>query len=65
MGRCVGQWFAIHFSVRSLVVLTLLGGSIWLAAIDPSYRSRFADLAYFGVGGYFGQLVPKRNKTDN
>jgi hypothetical protein len=52
----------INFSVRSLVVLTLLGGSIWLAAIDPSYRSRFADLAYFGVGGYFGQLVPKRKE---
>lgn len=62
MGRCIGQWMLINFSVRSLVVLILLGGSIWLAAIDPSYRSRFADLAYFGVGGYFGQLVPKRKE---
>jgi hypothetical protein len=58
----VKQWFAHNFSVRSLVVLVLLGGSIWLAAIDPNYRSRFADLAYFGVGGYFGQLVPKQKE---
>jgi hypothetical protein len=56
------DWFNHNFSVRSLVVLTLLGGSIWLAAIDPPYRSRFADLAYFGVGGYFGQLVPRRKE---
>ncbi|MCU0533240.1 MAG: hypothetical protein MUD14_05005 [Hydrococcus sp. Prado102] len=56
------DWFNQNFSVRSLVVLILLGGSIWLAAIDPQYRSRFADLAYFGVGGYFGQLVPRRKE---
>jgi hypothetical protein len=56
------DWFHQNFSVRSLVVLTLISGSIWLAAIDPSYRSRFADLAYFGVGGYFGQLVPRRKQ---
>jgi hypothetical protein len=55
------DWFNQNFSVRSLVVLTLISGSIWIA-IYPSYRSRFADLAYFGVGGYFGQLVPKRKK---
>ncbi|NJM88378.1 MAG: hypothetical protein HC847_15635 [Hydrococcus sp. RU_2_2] len=56
------DWFNHNFSVRSLVVLTLISGSIWLAAIDNSDRSRFADLAYFGVGGYFGQLVPRRKE---
>ncbi|NJM88751.1 MAG: hypothetical protein HC847_17895 [Hydrococcus sp. RU_2_2] len=56
------DWFHQNFSVRSLVVLVLISGSIWLAAIDPSYRARFADLAYFGVGGYFGQLVPRRKE---
>jgi hypothetical protein len=56
------DWFNHNFSVRSLVVLTLLGGSIYLAAIDPKYRSQFSYLAATGVGGYLGQLIPKQKE---
>lgn len=54
------DWFNQHFSVRSIVVLTLLGGSIYLAAIDEKYRSQFSHLASVGIGGYLGQLIPRR-----
>lgn len=46
-------------SVRSIVVLTLVFGALYLAIIDAAYRPFFADLAKFGLGGYFAQLIPK------
>jgi hypothetical protein len=55
----MGQWFAMNFSVRSIVILVLLGGSVYLAVVDESYRSPFADLCKIGLGGYLGQLVPR------
>jgi hypothetical protein len=54
--------FLNSFSVRSLVILSLLGGSIYLAVVDNSYRPAFSDLCKIGLGGYLGQLIPKERK---
>ncbi|MGL5872851.1 MAG: hypothetical protein ACRC2R_10870 [Xenococcaceae cyanobacterium] len=57
--KYLGAWLINSFSVRSLVVLMLLGGSCYLAVVDESYRPQFADLAKIGLGGYLGQLLPR------
>jgi hypothetical protein len=51
-----------NFSVRSLVVVCLLSGSLYLAIADINYRPSFADLAKVGLGGYLGQLVPRKGE---
>lgn len=51
-----------RFTTRSFVVLILVSGVLYLAIVDPSFRSVFGDLAKVGVGGYLGQLVPRDNK---
>ena len=45
--------------VRSLIALTLVGGSVALAVIDPNYRGTFSQLAQIGLAGYFGLSVPE------
>jgi hypothetical protein len=54
--------FLRHFSVRSIVILGLLGGSMYLAIKHEEYRSQFADLAKVGLGGYLGQLIPREKE---
>lgn len=54
------NWFIHNFSVRSIVVLLLVGGSIYLSIIDPEYRPFLADLSKIGLGGYLGQLMPRK-----
>jgi hypothetical protein len=54
--------FLRHFSVRSIVILALLGGSIYLAVQHEEYRPNFADLAKVGLGGYLGQLIPRERE---
>lgn len=51
-----------RFNTRSLVVLILVCGVLYLALIDPSFREVFGDLAKIGVGGYLGQLIPREGK---
>ena len=53
-------WLLANVSVRSVVVLSFVWGAIYLAAVDESFRPRFADLVYVAVGGYLGQLMPKQ-----
>lgn len=50
-----------RFNTRSLVVLILVGGVLYLAVVDRSFRNVFGDLAKIGIGGYLGQLVPRKN----
>lgn len=57
------KYFLSRFSTRSLVVLVLVGGTLYLAITDPAFRGVFADLAKVGVGGYLGQLVPREDKS--
>lgn len=47
-------------SVRSVVVLLLVSGSLAMAVIDKNFRPAFADLVKIGVGGYLAQLIPKQ-----
>lgn len=54
--------FLHHFSVRSIVILGLLAGSLYLAIRYEEYRSQFADLAKVGLGGYLGQLIPRERE---
>ncbi len=51
-----------RLTTRSLVILILVCGVLYLAIADESFRPIFGDLAKVGIGGYFGQLVPKENK---
>ena len=51
-----------QFNTRSLIVLILVCGVLYLALIDPSFRIVFGDLAKVGVGGYLGQLIPRDDK---
>jgi hypothetical protein len=48
-----------RIGVRDMVVLLLVAGSLYLAIVDPSTRSKFADLVQIGIGGYLAQLIPK------
>lgn len=52
--------FADRISTRSLVVLLLVSAAAGLAVIDPAFRPSFGDLAKVGVGGYLGQLFPRK-----
>ncbi|MEM8777779.1 MAG: hypothetical protein AAGF26_02675 [Cyanobacteria bacterium P01_G01_bin.49] len=56
----MNNWLIHNFSVRSIVVLTLVFGSVGLAIADSEYRPFLADLCQVGLGGYLGQLVPKK-----
>lgn len=56
------KYFLSRFSTRSLVVLILVGGTLYLAVTQPSFRGVFGDLAKVGVGGYLGQLVPREKE---
>lgn len=47
-------------SLRSMVVLVLVFGTLYLAITDQTFRPTFGDLAKVGVGGYLGQLIPKK-----
>lgn len=51
-----------RFSTRSVVILILVAGSLALAIADPAYRPLFSDFAKIGLGGYLGQLIPKRDR---
>lgn len=53
------KYFLSRLSTRSVVVLVLVSGTLYLAITDPAFRGVFADLAKIGVGGYLGQLVPR------
>lgn len=48
-----------RFNTRSFVILILVGGVLYLAIVDRSFRVVFGDLAKIGIGGYLGQLIPK------
>lgn len=50
-------------TVRSIVIILLVTGMFILAFLDPQFRPAFADLAKVGIGGYFGQIVPRRVPT--
>lgn len=56
------KYFLSRFSTRSLVVLVLVGGTLYLAITDPTFRDVFGDLAKIGIGGYLGQLVPREKE---
>lgn len=51
-----------RLKTRSLIVFLLVLGVFILALIDETGTSRegFVQLALVGVGGYLGQLIPKR-----
>lgn len=44
--------------VKALVILALVGASIYLSSIDKDYREHLSNLAFMAVGGYLGQLIP-------
>jgi len=48
-----------YLNTRSFVVLILVGGVLYLAIVDRSFRPVFGDLAKIGIGGYLGQLIPR------
>lgn len=52
-----------RFNTRSFVILVLVGGTLYLAVVDRSFRVTFGDLAKIGIGGYLGQLVPNRDSN--
>jgi hypothetical protein len=49
----------------SAVVILLVGGSMFLAAVDKDYRASFADLAKVGLSGYMGWMMPKEAKRED
>lgn len=61
------KWFikpeGFNFSIRSLMLLILLGGATYLAVVDPKVRDKYFELCYLGVGGYLGQLIPKQKQV--
>lgn len=57
--RNLGLWLFANVSVRSLVVLSLVGSAIYLAIVDETFRPRFATLVDVALGGYLGQLIPR------
>ncbi|WP_160296021.1 hypothetical protein [Aliterella atlantica] len=51
-----------RFNTGSFVILILVGGVLYLAIVDRSFRVTFGDLAKIGIGGYLGQLIPREDK---
>ncbi|PSP00011.1 MAG: hypothetical protein BRC53_01510, partial [Cyanobacteria bacterium SW_6_48_11] len=48
------------FSIPSAVVLLLMIATLENAILDERDRGTFSDWAHMGLGGYFGQLFPRR-----
>ena len=48
------------FSIPSAVVLLLMIATLASAILDERDRGTFSDWANMGLGGYFGQLFPRR-----
>ena len=48
------------FSIRSAVMLLLMIATLVIAILDERDRGTFSDWAHMGLGGYFGQLFPRR-----
>ena len=48
------------FSIPSAVVLLLMIATLASAILDERDRGTFSDWAHMGLGGYFGQLFPRR-----
>lgn len=48
-----------RLTVRSIVVLLFVTGTLILAAIDVSFRPTYGHLADVAIGGYLGQLMPQ------
>lgn len=42
----------------TIVVLSLVLGSLGIAILDPQFRPAFADLAKVGISGYLGWMIP-------
>ena len=48
------------FSIRSAVVLLLMIATLAISILDERACGTFSDWANMGLGGYFGQLFPRR-----
>ena len=50
------------WSCRQFVVLLFSLGACTLAYLDPEFRPTFGNLVNLSVGGYLGQLIPKKKE---
>lgn len=48
------------WSCRQFVVLLFSIGACVLAYLDPEFRPTFGNLVNLSVGGYLGQLIPRK-----
>jgi hypothetical protein len=48
-----------RINTRSLVVLILVCGAVFLAIVDPSFRPSYSNLSNIALGGYLAQLLPQ------
>ena len=50
------------WSCRQFVVLLFSIGAVVLAYFDPSFRPTYGNLVNLTVGGYLGQMLPRKRE---
>lgn len=54
--------FPKSWSCRQFVVLLFSIGAVALAYFDPSFRPTYGNLVNLTVGGYLGQMLPRKRE---
>lgn len=52
----------VKFSFRGSLAIILCTGATAIAVLDPGFRNNYKDICLLTLGGYIGQLTPKRQK---
>lgn len=55
------EYLSKHWSCRQFLVLLFAIGATVLAYADTNFRDDYADLIKISIGGYLGQMLPKRD----
>lgn len=50
-----------HWSCRQFLILLFAINATILAYFDLSFRDDYADLIKISIGGYLGQMLPRRD----
>ena len=61
--KIVSETATKNWSCRQFVVLIFSIGAVALAYFDPSFRPTFGNLVNLTVGGYLGQMIPRKNNS--
>ncbi len=57
----MNEYLSKHWSCRQFLILLFAIGATAMAYFDVNFRDDYADLIKISIGGYLGQMLPKRD----